>query len=484
VTDVSQPGSESEQSSEPVRSRKRYLKARRVLQALRKRRGRLLIALIGLALIFSGVAAIQHWFVHWQVYHTASQQLSSWAEQVADEIVYRDKWDLEGYRQASIPVPAWYILTRDGLIIDIEGFVPGIFGQVYAPDDSIFTEPTSLQTPVGENWRVFGRKLNGGYVVVGVSPLDQATDTDAKLRQNASKFGPTLHEATAVRSREIDSVVDYAVVDSDGQLKDAWGGVPLKTQMSGMPAPSGHLKRIISNGKPYLLYFRPILDSRHQEVGTVIIPKDMSLEEQALLSQDRFNLWVIGVTGALAFATVLALIVRELLSQTKEVTLEEALKVGESRTIEFKETFQWDVKQGKIDPELSLATLKSIAGLLNAEGGTLFIGVTDDPPSVRGLAEDLQEMKGSKDKLQLTLRNLITDRIGSAYSYLVTDSLKESGENLYWAVVVNESPEPVFVRWKPKHERQERKIFYVREGPKTSDLDNESTYHYIKNKFR
>jgi len=469
----------------PEHPQKRHLKAQYVLQALRKRKGRLLVALIGLALIFSAVALVQHWFVHRQVYQTTVQELSLWADQVADEIAYRDKWDLRGYRQAAIPAPAWNVLTRDGLIIDIDGFIPGIFGPVYAPDNSIFAEPISWQTEVGENWRVFGRKLSDGYVAVGVSPVDQTADTDAKLTQNAAKFGSTLREATAVRSREIDSAVDYAVVSSDGQLKAAWGGVPLKTDIRRLHIHSGHLAPISSDGKPYLLYFKPILDTRNREVGTIIVPEDMSLEKQALRSQDRFNLSIVVVAGVLAIVTALTVIAREALGQSKGVTLEQALKIGESLTIEFKSTFQYDVRQKKIDPELRLATLKSIAGLLNAEGGTLFIGVTEDeyPPSVRGLAEDLDEMKGSRDRLQLTLRNLIADRIGSAYSYLVTDSLNETDGKLYWAIAVKESPEPVFVRWKPKHEPKERKIFYVREGPKTSDLDNESTWHYIRNKW-
>jgi hypothetical protein len=486
VTDIRQGDSEGErQSSELARSQKRYLKARYILQALRKRKGRLLVTLIGLALIFSAVAVFQHWFVHRQVYQTTTQELSSWAEQIAGEIAYEDKWDLKGYRQANILAPTWYVLTRDGLIIDIDGlFIPGIFGRAYGPDDSVFH---GLPTEVGETWRLFQKKVEGGHVIVGISLTpENASVADSMLKDNAEKFGSTLAEATSVKGREIDGDVEYAVLSSDGELKTAWGGVPLKVDTSALPAPSDHVGRLISNGKPYLLYFQPIVDKQHQSVGTIIVPKDMSLEEQALRSQDRFNLSIVAIAAVLAIVTALTLITRELFSQTREVTLEEALKIGESRTIEFKSTFQWDVYQNKINRELQLAALKSIAGLLNAEGGTLFIGVAEDehPPSVRGLAEDLDEMKGSRDKLQLTLRNLISDRIGSAYSYLVTDNLNETGGKLYWAVVVKESPEPVFVRWQPKHEPKERKIFYVREGPKTSDLDNESTYHYIKNKWR
>ena len=129
--------------------------------------------------------------------------------------------------------------------------------------------------------------------------------------------------------------------------------------------------------------------------------------------------------------------------------------------------------------------LKAVAGFLNTKGGTLFIGITEEgtTPVIRGLAEDLLEMTGSKDKLQLTLRHLITDRIGSAYSHLITDDLKEFGGCCYWEITVGESPEPVFVRWKPKGQAKEQKLFYIREGPKTSDLDNESTWHYIKSKW-
>jgi hypothetical protein len=488
MTGSGEAGSQSErQPPEPMRAQKRYLKARYVLQALLERKGRLLIALIGLALIFSAVAVVQHWFVHRHVYRTRVQELSSWAEEIADEVAYKDRWDLKGYRQATILAPTWSVSTRDGLIIDIEGLIAGIFGRVYAPDESIFTEPISWQTPVGENWRVFGRKLNDGYVVLGISPLDQTSDTDAKLRGNAAKFGSTLASAVAVRSREIPSEVDYAVVSSDGELKTAWGGVPLKVDISRLPSPSGHVARVISDGKPYLLYFRPILNTQHQSVGTIIVPEDMSLEEQALQSQDRFNLSIVVIAAVLAIVTALALIVRELSGQTKEATLEEALKVGESRIIEFKETFQWDVRQGMQNTELRLETLKSIAGFLNADGGTLFIGVAEGEagsPVLRGISEDLKLMGGSRDKLQRALRDLITTRIGPQFSPFISDRFENASDFLYWVVVVEESlREPAFVRWKAKGESKEQTRFFVREGPKTSDLDNERTWHYIRNKW-
>jgi hypothetical protein len=318
----------------------RYLKMRRLLQALRQRAGRLLLTLVVLALVFVTAAVLHHSFVHAQLYRTIRQELGLWAAQIAKEVAYKDKWDLTGYRRASITAPSWYIITKDGFIIDIEGLVSGLFGRVELPDQSIYGGPQTVVTTVGETWRLFGRKVVGGTVMVGICSPENITAADTKLLANALKFGATLDDATSIRSREVDEDVDYAVISSQGELRSAWGGVPLKTNWQALPVPSDHLARIVSSGQPYLLYFQPILDRRGQEIGAVIVPRDIALEQEALQAQDRFNIWVIGIAALFACATALWLIVRELVSQTKKVTLEEALKVGESLTIEFKSTFQ------------------------------------------------------------------------------------------------------------------------------------------------
>jgi hypothetical protein len=464
---------------------KRYFRVLHILQLLRKRR-RLLIAFLIMVLLFAaGMAVSQHWFVHAQLYETTKQELDAWAAEVTKEIGFKEKWELEGYRRASITVPRWYVVTRDGLIIDIEGFIPGLFGHVELPDESVYSAPQTVVSTVGEKWQVFGRKVTGGIVLVGICSPENASDADAKLVSNAAKFGSTLAAAESTFSREIDFNVDYAVVSSAGELKTAWGGVPLKTEAHALPLPAHHLAPLTSGGKRYLLYFRPILDSGGRQVGAVIIPKDMTMERKALQVQDRFNLWVVGIATLVACVIALWLFVQGFLGQTKRVTLEEALKVGESRTIEFKSTFQWDLRRNQYVEERRLDTLKSIAGFLNASGGTLFIGVSEDtdPPTIRGLDEDLRRAGNSKDKLQRALRDLITTRIGPEFSPFITDSLEEDAGRLYWKIVVEGSPGPAFVRWTFAGESKEQTKFYVREGPKTSDLDNESTWHYIKNKW-
>src|ERR1039458_7248034 len=143
----------------------RYFRALRILQLLRKRRGRLLIAFVIVVLLFAGMAMTQHWFVHAQLYETTKQELGAWAAEVSKEIVFKDKWDLEGYRRASITAPAWHVVTKDGLIIDIEGFIPGLFGHVEFPSESDYGGPQTVMSAIGEKWRLFGRKITGGIVV-------------------------------------------------------------------------------------------------------------------------------------------------------------------------------------------------------------------------------------------------------------------------------------------------------------------------------
>ncbi len=259
----------------------------------------------------------------------------------------------------------------------------------------------------------------------------------------------------------------------------------MKTDANALPPAADHLASVATGGKPYLLYFQSILDSGGRQVGTIIIPQDMTLERKALAIQDRFDLWFIGIATLVACLIAFWLIAHKFIGQTKNVTLEEALKSGETGTIEFKSTFQWDLKRNQFIDERRLDTLKSIAGFLNSRGGTLFIGVSEEgnSPVVRGLDEDLRYAGDSKDKLQRTLRDLITTRIGSEFSPLITDCLKEASGKLYWMIAVEDSPEPAFVRWKSAGEPREQKKFYVREGPKTTDLDNESTWHYLKNRW-
>ena len=101
--------------------------------------------------------------------------------------------------------------------------------------------------------------------------------------------------------------------------------------------------------------------------------------------------------------------------------LERLLRAEESTVLEFKSTHRTPV--GPADPNQKMSTkelgkalehsvLKSIAALLNTNGGTLVIGVADDR-SIVGIETDFPRTKDSKDGWRLTFDELVARDLGA-----------------------------------------------------------------------
>ncbi len=76
--------------------------------------------------------------------------------------------------------------------------------------------------------------------------------------------------------------------------------------------------------------------------------------------------------------------------------VKDLIAAGESATVEFKSSARWDVKNGKPEKFIERIIVKTVAALLNTQGGTLVIGVEDDG-KVYGLAEDYK-LSGGKGR--------------------------------------------------------------------------------------
>ena len=57
---------------------------------------------------------------------------------------------------------------------------------------------------------------------------------------------------------------------------------------------------------------------------------------------------------------------------------EELIAGDETFEVEFKSTARWNLREERKDKRMEDAVVKTIAGFLNTDGGTLFIGVDDD----------------------------------------------------------------------------------------------------------
>jgi len=159
------------------------------------------------------------------------------------------------------------------------------------------------------------------------------------------------------------------------------------------------------------------------------------------------------------------------------MNLKQQIAAGESPHQEFKSTLQWDLHQQKQNPDLRHNVLKSLAAFLNAEGGTLIIGVEDDG-NILGLEKDLELTGNSRDKFEQLLANLISEHLGSQYAPLLKGHFEEVDGKTVYVFEIRPSPDPVYLQ-DPKGSK--KKQFYVRVHTTTRDLDPQETVKYIQN---
>jgi predicted HTH transcriptional regulator len=86
---------------------------------------------------------------------------------------------------------------------------------------------------------------------------------------------------------------------------------------------------------------------------------------------------------------------------------------GETESVEFKQTLRFDTKKNEKNTALEYVVIKTIAGFLNENGGTLVIGVKDKGEAV-GLEDDFKTLsKPDTDGFQLHLSQLCRNHIGA-----------------------------------------------------------------------
>jgi len=158
---------------------------------------------------------------------------------------------------------------------------------------------------------------------------------------------------------------------------------------------------------------------------------------------------------------------------------EELLKLHESKTLEFKSTLRWNLREDRKDPAVvTHAVLKTIAAFLNTDGGDLLIGVADDKAIV-GIDADRFD---SIDKYLLHLSHVIGAALGDRAGTCVDAKMEIVQGKTVCLVSCEHSPEPVFLKWRDLEEH-EGGDFYVRSGPQTTKLDPQGADAYIKTRF-
>ena len=149
---------------------------------------------------------------------------------------------------------------------------------------------------------------------------------------------------------------------------------------------------------------------------------------------------------------------------------EELIRQGESKTLEFKSTLRWNLKEDlKDDENMTHAVLKTIAAFLNTEGGDLLIGITDDGTPV-GIEVDRLE---TDDRFMLHLAQVVRNGLGDRASTCIDPKTQIIAGKTVCVVSCQRSPEPVFLKWKGMESTAEGD-FFVRSGPGSVKLHAES----------
>lgn len=157
--------------------------------------------------------------------------------------------------------------------------------------------------------------------------------------------------------------------------------------------------------------------------------------------------------------------------------LADLLAVGESQTVEFKSTARWNTRTGQQDKKVEHAVLKTVCGFLNAEGGTLLIGVDDDG-EILGLHEDTRTLgrKGTRDGYELFLRQHLDNNLSVQTAGIVKIRFEVHGAADVCVVSVAASGKPVFAR--PIEGGQPASEFWVRIGNATKQLHGDDMVDY------
>jgi len=165
------------------------------------------------------------------------------------------------------------------------------------------------------------------------------------------------------------------------------------------------------------------------------------------------------------------------LEEEKEVEDFELGKVilsGESTALEFKSTLRTNLHTRSTDPRMELSVLKTIAGFLNTNGGTLIVGVSDDGTPV-GIDVDGFP---NEDKMSLHLVNIVKTRMGPLAMTHIHLHFEDVKDGRVMVVKCAKAAVATFVR------DGEVERFYIRMGPSTSELTPSQTQQYIKQRYK
>jgi hypothetical protein len=158
-------------------------------------------------------------------------------------------------------------------------------------------------------------------------------------------------------------------------------------------------------------------------------------------------------------------------------TLDELIEEAETETVEFKSSAFFSYKPDVPERVVTESVIKTVAGFLNAGGGTLAIGIADDG-EVLGIAPDLDYKQLDADRYINALTSKLGTALGQSAGALAKIRVESIDEQHVCLVHIAPSQEPVFA----KVSKGDR-IFFVRINNSTRVLDGPDLISYVRQRW-
>ena len=163
----------------------------------------------------------------------------------------------------------------------------------------------------------------------------------------------------------------------------------------------------------------------------------------------------------------------QLLSEELTKDIKILIAQGEGPMVEFKSSFRWDIKQAKKNQALSFAVLKTIAGFMNSNGGTLLIGVTNGG-KILGLGKDYQSLrKENRDGFEQAVITAVSVNLGADLCQRIMIVFHSIDGLDICRVIVMQSSRPVYI------EHSGNQKFYARTGGGTREMNIKEAVEFI-----
>jgi hypothetical protein len=167
----------------------------------------------------------------------------------------------------------------------------------------------------------------------------------------------------------------------------------------------------------------------------------------------------------------------EQLSAALQSDLHTLIAQGESANLEFKSSFRWDLRENKVNRALEGVIMKTVAGYMNGNGGTLLIGVADDG-SIVGLDNDYKTLKKpDRDGFEQALMTSVATKLGADACQSVQIVFHSLESKEVCRVMVAPTSRPVYVK------EGEAPKLYVRTGVSTRELNVQEAINYTSSRW-